>query len=924
MKNNYFFSASFNCLVYFMLLFSTNALKAQCVNADFSDGNFTGWTGTHFNTCTDAFLSTCICSATNPFYSTGFNQGPDNTPPYDSSAEFSQVITTAAAGSDSNLLRLGVNLPVVWPGGSGYAARIGNMWQSLTAGGNGDGDGESMSYTFVVTPGNCNFTYHYAVVLDDGGHAELEQPYFKVKVVDGSNNEITCAEYNVDATTCHAIGGFVNLIDPTYGNINYKPWSSVLVPLENYIGQTVTISFITRGCLPSGCAGSHYCYAYFSCECAGYSPLRLAVNPGNHCGSPGPSITAPAGFGTYSWTGPGVLGLGNTQTIYINQPGHYSVAMTTEGSTPCTYGLDTVISDSLNFLIANFSASTGCLDSTVVFTDLSGIHDSITSWAWDFNNDGITDSIDENPTYKFPGVGTYPVKLTITSATCTTDTVINITVVKQPTITLLAPGVPVCAGVYDTILYAVSDSNTYGLIFNWNFDSANVAYALGDTAYQLAWYTAGTKTVTLTVIDSNCASLPASVQVFMKPFPQLGLPWDTGICAGNSIILSASGATSYAWAANSTLSDTTAATVIATPDTTTTYTVTGTLNGCSTNQWVTVQVSSLPVFSQIGGVTDSVCVNDTLLLGVTCNAPSGAVYTWSFDGGLGYSDTPTVNGQLVIWPTAGTKTVTVSVNNAGCVASDTTIVYVSSPPALTLIGDTAGCIGNQITLTATGASAYVWAVDTLLYTSDSITLSPDTTLANIYVTGTTNGCSTIDAIAISGYAVPVATFITSGQVCTGDTLTVTFTGSAVAGATFNWNFGNGNANTLTGPGPILVSWDSAGFSPVSLTVSQYGCSSTFADTVPVQLCNGIRSIASNQINIYPNPAKNEFTVEVTGAMNKGNLEICDVLGQVLYREEISNESTGFSKQMHLDVAAGVYFVTINDGDKHYTQRLVIE
>ena len=169
----------------------------------------------------------------------------------------------------------------------------------------------------------------------------------------------------------------------------------------------------------------------------------------------------------------------------------------------------------------------------------------------------------------------------------------------------------------------------------------------------------------------------------------------------------------------------------------------------------------------------------------------------------------------------------------------------------------------------------------------------------------------------------MVSFVTSGLVCVGDTITVTFTGSAVAGATFNWNFGYGNANTLTGAGPISVSWDSIGFCPVSLTVSQYGCVSNFADTIPVQICSGIALVNSSQISIYPNPAKNDFTIEVNGAINNGQLQIYDVLGQVLYAEEM-NTTSGYSKQIHLNVATGVYFVSVREGDKHYTQKLIIE
>ena len=48
----------------------------------------------------------------------------------------------------------------------------------------------------------------------------------------------------------------------------------------------------------------------------------------------------------------------------------------------------------------------------VAFTDKST--GTITSWAWDFNNDGTIDSTEQNPTMTYTGSGSYSVKLTVT------------------------------------------------------------------------------------------------------------------------------------------------------------------------------------------------------------------------------------------------------------------------------------------------------------------------------------------------------------------------------------------------------------------------------------------------------------------------------------------------------------------------------
>ncbi|AAM07055.1 PKD domain-containing protein [Methanosarcina acetivorans] len=66
--------------------------------------------------------------------------------------------------------------------------------------------------------------------------------------------------------------------------------------------------------------------------------------------------------------------------------------------------------------VANFSAdkTSGDVPLTVNFTDLSA--NSPTSWAWDFENDGIIDSTEQNPSYTYSTPGTYTVNLTATNA----------------------------------------------------------------------------------------------------------------------------------------------------------------------------------------------------------------------------------------------------------------------------------------------------------------------------------------------------------------------------------------------------------------------------------------------------------------------------------------------------------------------------
>ncbi len=66
---------------------------------------------------------------------------------------------------------------------------------------------------------------------------------------------------------------------------------------------------------------------------------------------------------------------------------------------------------------ANFTAdnTSGCAPLTVNFTDLSTCLDTleITSWEWDFQNDGTIDSYEQNPQWTYSDNGIYTVSLTV-------------------------------------------------------------------------------------------------------------------------------------------------------------------------------------------------------------------------------------------------------------------------------------------------------------------------------------------------------------------------------------------------------------------------------------------------------------------------------------------------------------------------------
>lgn len=90
--------------------------------------------------------------------------------------------------------------------------------------------------------------------------------------------------------------------------------------------------------------------------------------------------------------------------------------------------------------LANFSATpaSGIVPLTVNFTDLSV--NTATSWAWDFENNGSTDSTSQNPTNTYNLAGVYTVKLVATNSSGTdTETKVSYITVSSPAATSYYP-----------------------------------------------------------------------------------------------------------------------------------------------------------------------------------------------------------------------------------------------------------------------------------------------------------------------------------------------------------------------------------------------------------------------------------------------------------------------------------------------------
>src|SRR5690554_4239680 len=162
--------------------------------------------------------------------------------------------------------------------------------------------------------------------------------------------------------------------------------------------------------------------------------------------------------------------------------------------------------------------------------------------------------------------------------------------VNEPAVIDVSPANPqICVG-GQTVLTA-SGAETY----EW-FPAEGLSATTGS---QVIANPESTTTYTVTGIDNyGCTSI-RQITVTVNPLPEIFVTLEIPvICEGGIVELKATGATSYIWEPAASLSATTGSAVIASPDSTTTYTVTGTNeNGCISTKQVTVNVEAPPVLS---------------------------------------------------------------------------------------------------------------------------------------------------------------------------------------------------------------------------------------------------------------------------------------------------------------------------------------
>jgi len=353
------------------------------------------------------------------------------------------------------------------------------------------------------------------------------------------------------------------------------------------------------------------------------------------------------------------------------------------------------------------------------------------------------------------------------SNACSAQDTVTVTVNAQP---LVAAGSNKTICLNDSVQLLASGANSYAWSPATGLSCTNCPSPMAGPATTTIYTVIGT--------DGNGCMDTATVTVNVNPLPVISAGANKEICIGNSVQLTAAGGVSYVWSPNGTLSCGNCSNPIASPTTTTTYTISGVdANGCTDTGQITVVVNPLPVVS--AGSNQSICLNDSAQLGAT----GADTFTWSPSTGLSCTNCPNPKASPA---TTTTYTVT-GVDTNGCSNTSTVTVTVKPLPNVNAGSDAAICLGSSVQLQATGAGTsgtYKWVPGTGLSCSNcpNPVASPTGTITYV-VTGTaSNLCTDTDTVTVKVNPLPTVSAGANVDICKRDSVQLQGTGAA----TYTW------------------------------------------------------------------------------------------------------------------------------------------
>lgn len=545
---------------------------------------------------------------------------------------------------------------------------------------------------------------------------------------------------------------------------------------------------------------------------------------------------------TVSGTGTGITYLWSngitTPALTVNTSGTYTVTATTSGG--CQFQQSVTVSEFPVPNVQNAVLSACSVTGTFTF-DLTSAQPNIsTSSGVTFTyytsladaNAGNTNNI-TNPTSHNSGTAIIYVRVSNGNCFKIAELQLNVGITPTPVISQSAPAI----------------CGTTPVTLTSNYATGNV-WSTGATTQSIIVSTPGT--YTLTVTNGNCTSSPVSLIILQNADPNLNITGNLTFCQGSTTTLTANvTGTGYTflWSNGSTAQTTTV-------NTAGTYNVTVTTPaGCQYTDSVTVTMDA-PININITQPSQITCTNPSITINAANSTfQTGATIQWTTSGGGNI-----VSGANTLTPVVNeggnyTLTITNNFGNNCSQQSTVTVIENNLPPVISLASNDMNiCVGESVTLTASGAQTYTWTG--LSGTGNTQVVAPTST-TTYTVTGVgANGCLGNTTTITINVVPEIISTLQNVQFCIGNS-EILDAGSG-PNYTYLWNTG---ATTQT------ISVNTAG--PYTVTIDNGACTKTFsanASYTPIPIVKEI-VYENNSLNIIIDGPNTNLEYSINGGLS---------------------------------------------------------
>ncbi|WP_020532988.1 gliding motility-associated C-terminal domain-containing protein [Flexithrix dorotheae] len=545
----------------------------------------------------------------------------------------------------------------------------------------------------------------------------------------------------------------------------------------------------------------------------------------------------------------------------VNIPGtqNYQVTWTTGGFKNVTLTTTEISSgcsdtDTVQIQVNNYSDFEVLVDQNVVcnpttaIIEFTGNLESGATLDWDFDGGTGTPIAGTNQyevTWNTNGVKN--ITVIANGVLCPSDTASkSVTVNTAPVAAFEVSDNLACLG--EAILVTFTGSAGPTANYNWDFDSG-IATRISPTEYLVFWNEGGDKTIALSITENNCPSelITQNITVFNQAafaFETLTngcidnlfrLTFTGNVEPGGNLIWDFDGgnftqinATQYegSWS---------------TPGAKNVQLIVEGVNCPSDTTQQTLQIGNFPVIT-LSAPTE-ICAYNPGGFSYTGSIEPGLELTWDFVDAFSVDSIGSESFQ-VIWDSPGTKTISINLNNNGCMLDSTFTVEVRDAPIASFNLPDAICVGQSANLNFTGTSnastIFNWEFNDATIISntaqDYVLTWATTGVKYISLQTEYNGClsqvilDSVQVIEPNDFALTAENDV----VCINEVNRLSFEGIEEIGAIFNWNLGGGSGVKVPGAQAYDISWAGPGNYTVTLEITGVCGTSVLTKDVVVQ------------------------------------------------------------------------------------------